>query len=108
MKPEELTVAFSEDGHEKVRELGKLVLSSSSTWATLAFLFQEIDPASGEPRAPKLGLRRFKKRGGRWVLDKHFVLSSGRQARALAGAIAAWFPAGADSGSSSEGAAEDD
>lgn len=98
MKAEELTVAFSEGGAEKVRELHKRVLSSSSTWATLAFLFAEIDADTGEPKPPKLGLRRYKRRSGRWVVDKHFVLSSAAQARGLAEAIAQWFPPDAATG----------
>jgi hypothetical protein len=106
MKPEELTVAFVEDGKEKVRELDKRVLAHSSSWATVVYLFCEIDADSGEPKPPKLGLRRYKKRGGRFVLDKHFVLASGAQARGLAEAIEAWFPAGAPHAAGDE--ADDD
>jgi hypothetical protein len=91
MKVEELTVAFSEDGKEKVRELAKVVLSQATSWATIAFLFQEIDTATGEWRAPKVSLRRYRKRAGRYVVDKHFTLSSGRQARALKDALESWL-----------------
>lgn len=86
MKADELTVAFSEDGKEKVRELGKVVLAESPSWVTIAFLFEE----PGGPK--KVALRRYKKRGGRFVVDKHFVLNTDRQAHELAKAIAVWFP----------------
>lgn len=91
MDPTELTVAFVENGREKVRELDKVVLSSSSSWVTLAFLFQEIDVETGEPKSKKVSLRRYKKRAGRFVLDKHFVLSSGAQAAALLSGLGRWF-----------------
>jgi hypothetical protein len=89
---DQLTVAFVENGTEKVRELDKMVLSQSTSWATLAFLFQELDAATGTWKPQKVGLRRYKKRGGRFVVDKHFVVSSDRQAHALLDALSRWFP----------------
>ena len=94
----DLTVAFTENGHEKVRELDKVVLSSSSSWVTIAFLFAEIDADSGAAKAPKVSLRRYKKRAGRYVLDKHFVLSSGAQATTLGSALGRWFSGAAAGG----------
>jgi hypothetical protein len=93
MKVEELTVAFTENGKEKVRELAKRVLAQSTSWATLAFLFQEADAATGEWKPQKLSLRRYRKKAGRYVVDKHFTLSSERQVHELKQALAAWFTA---------------
>ena len=90
MKPEDLTVTFVEDGKDKVREIDKIILSSSASWVTIAFLFSEAD-AEGGWRPHKVGLRRYRKRGGRFVVDKHFVLSSARQAHELQRALARWF-----------------
>lgn len=91
MKVEDLTVTFEEDGVLKVRELDRAVLSSSSTWATVAHLFEERDPEGGF-RGPKVSLRRYRKRGKGFVVDKHLTLSSARQAHALCVALAKWFP----------------
>ena len=92
MKVEELTVTFE----DKVRELDKLVLSSSTSWATVAYLFQERDPdVEGGWRAPKLQVRRYRKRGKGWLVDKHVTISSAAQAVKLAQAITKWFPADA-------------
>lgn len=89
-----LTVRFEENGVVLVEELQRTVLSSSPTWATLAFLARERDVATGEFRAPRVSLRRYKRRAGRFVVDKHFTLTTRAQATALASAIAGWFPEG--------------
>jgi len=90
---EELTVNWSENGVVKTKELDKRILSSSTSWATIAFLFQEADGAGGF-RAPKVSLRRYRKRGKTFVVDKHLTLSTKAQAQALAHAIGTWFAVG--------------
>ena len=96
----------------QVEELAKAVLASSPTWATLAFLARERDPVSGALRAPRVSLRRYKKRGGKFVVDKHFTLTNRAQADALVAALGGWFSAGGpgdvdvdDPGSDDEGSA---
>jgi hypothetical protein len=91
MNVEDLTVSWTENGVEKVRELNKTVLSTSTSWATIAFLFQENDGEGGW-RAPKVSIRRYRKRGKGFVVDKHLTLSTAKQAVALADAIKGWFP----------------
>lgn len=91
VKVEELTVTFEEDGVLKVRELDRAVLSSSAAWATVAHLFEERDPEGGF-RGPKVSLRRYRKRGKGFVVDKHLTIGSPRQAHALAAALLRWFP----------------
>lgn len=88
---DDLTVNWTEGGTLKVRELDKVVLSTSTSWATVAFLFQEHDPDSDGWRAPKVSLRRYRKRGGKFVVDKHLTLSTGKQAVDFARAIEGWF-----------------
>lgn len=91
MKLEDLTVTFEENGVLKVRELDRAVLSSSAAWATVAHLFEERDPEGGF-RGPKVSLRRYRKRGKGFVVDKHLTIGSPRQAHALATALLRWFP----------------
>jgi hypothetical protein len=90
-----LTVRFEDGGQLQVDELGKAVLAQSPTWATIAFLARERDPATGAFSSPRVSLRRYKRRGGRFVVDKHFTLTNGAQALALMTAIGNWFPPGA-------------
>ncbi len=90
----DLTVRFEENGVVQVEEIAKVVLSSSPTWATVAFLARDRDPVSGALRAPRVSLRRYKKRGGRFVVDKHFTLTNRGQADALVQALGSWFAEG--------------
>lgn len=86
-----LTVRFEEDGQLQVEELARVVLGLSSTWATLAFLARERNRATGVFGPPRVSLRRYKKRGGRFVVDKHFTLTNAGQSRGLLEALAGWF-----------------
>lgn len=88
---EELTVHWVENGKEKIKELDRAVLHKGSGWATLAFLFEELDEVSGEYKGPKVNLRRYRKRGGRWQVNGHFVLNSEEQAVSLQKALQGWF-----------------
>jgi hypothetical protein len=92
---DELTVNWTENGALKVRELDKVVLSTSTSWATVAFLFQEADAdAAGQWRAPKVSIRRYRKRGGKLHVDKHLTLSTEKQALDFAAAVTSWFAEG--------------
>jgi hypothetical protein len=88
-----LTVRFEEGGVLQVDEIDRVVVSSSPMWATIAFLARERDRATGAWRAPRVQLRRYKRRGGRFVVDKHFTLTGRAQAEAVAAALASWFAA---------------
>jgi len=88
---EELTVNWREGDKLKVKELDKLVLSTGM-WVTIAFLYQDLDPNDPSAyRAPKIALRRYKKRGDRYVVDTRFTLTTDKQALEFAAAIGTWF-----------------
>ena len=89
----ELTVRFEENGVVVVEELAKAVLTASSTWVTVAYLARERDKVSGVFAGPRVSLRRYKKRGGRFIVDKHFTLTTRPQVVALQEALATWFAA---------------
>ncbi len=88
-----LTVRFEEEGVVKVEEVAKVVLASSPMWATVAFVSRERDAASGLGPA-RVSVRRYKKRGGRYHVDKHLTLTTLQQARALRDALSEWIDAG--------------
>ena len=91
----DLTVAYEEGGVVLVEELAKAVLQVSPSWATLAFLSRERRP-DGSVGKPRVSLRRYKKRGGRFIVDKHFTLTTSAQALSFAAALGQWFgPGGA-------------
>jgi hypothetical protein len=62
---EDLTVNWEEDGELRVKEVSKHCLSKGS-WATVMFLFQEMDPKTKDYRAPKIGVRRYRKLKGEY------------------------------------------
>ena len=88
---EALTVQFVEAGVVVVEELGKVVLAHSSAWATVVYLSRERKKGTDTFGPPRVMLRRYKKRGGRFITDKHFTLTTAAQAEGLVGAIAGWF-----------------
>jgi hypothetical protein len=89
----DLTVAYEEGGAVLVEELAKVILQVSPSWATVAFLSREHHQ-DGTHGAPRVSLRRYKKRGGRFIVDKHFTLTTKAQALACANALQAWFADG--------------
>lgn len=92
---DDVTVNWSENGALRVRELDKVVLSTSTSWATVAFLFQEADPEAPDGwRAPKVSIRRYRRRGGKLHVDKHLTLSTEKQALDFAAAVTKWFSDG--------------
>jgi hypothetical protein len=89
-----LTVRFEEGGVLQVEELDRAVIACSALWATVAFLARERDRRTGAWHAPRVQLRRYKWRGGRFVVDKHFTLTGRAQADATGAALATWFAPG--------------
>jgi hypothetical protein len=109
-----LTVRFEEGGVLQVDELARVVLAVSPMWATIAFLCRERNRTTGAWQAPRVQLRRYKKRGGRFVVDKHFTLTGRAQADPLATALVGWFAEGGpgrtagDDAPATEGSGDDD
>lgn len=86
-----LTVNWEEDGKLKVKELKKHVLSKGA-WATLMFLYQELDPKSGDYKDPKITIRRYKKRAEQYIPQSKFNISSEAQGKEIARIIHEWYP----------------
>jgi hypothetical protein len=102
---DDLTVNWEEGGELKVKELEKHVLTKGS-WATLMFLFQEMDPKSKEYRAPKIGIRRYRKRGDKYVYQSKFNISSEKQAFEMVDVIKQWFADDGEGRKAADAAAE--
>src|SRR3990167_5665105 len=90
-----LTVNWEEEGELKVKELKKHVLSKGA-WATLMFLYQEMDPKTKEYREPKISIRRYKKRNDQYLYQSKFNISSAAQGHEIARVIGEWFPKAAE------------
>jgi hypothetical protein len=108
---EELTYDYEEDGTLVRKEIDRVVLTKGG-WATMMFLFQELDRASGKFRAPKMAIVRFKKSKGVYRKQSSFNISSEKQARQIAEVFESWYPkiqaaAGSDDSDGDEAPAED-
>src|SRR5215467_10417623 len=88
---EELTYDYEEDGTLVRREIDRVVLTKGG-WATMMFLFQELDRSSGKFRAPKMAIVRFKKSKGVYRKQSSFNISSAKQARQIAEVFERWYP----------------
>jgi len=88
---DELTYDYEEDGTLVRKEIDRVVLSKGG-WATMMFLFQELDRNSGKFRAPKMAIVRFKKSKGVYRKQSSFNISSEKQARQIAEVFEQWYP----------------
>jgi hypothetical protein len=88
---EELTYNYEEDGTLVRKELDRAVLTKGG-WATMMFLFQELDRKAGKFRPPKMAIVRFKKSKGSYRKQSSFNISSEKQARQIAAVFEGWYP----------------
>lgn len=88
---DELTYDFEDEGALVRKQLDKVVLSKGS-WATIMFLYQELDRQSGKYRAPKMAIVRFKKWKGAYRKQSSFNVSNEKQARQIMEVFEGWFP----------------
>ncbi|OGT19749.1 MAG: hypothetical protein A2V90_00180 [Gammaproteobacteria bacterium RBG_16_57_12] len=89
---EDLTISYSEDGVELVKQLDKVVLSKGA-WSTVLFRYQDWDKAKGVYGPEKYAIRRYQKREGEYVQKSKFTISSKEQAKALIDALQKWISA---------------
>ena len=98
---DELTYDYEDEGVLVRKQLDKIVLTKGS-WATLMFLYQELDKASGKFRAPKIAIVRFKKFHGSYRKQSSFNVSSEKQARQITEVFEGWYPKMGTSSEASE------
>jgi hypothetical protein len=88
---DELTYDYEDEGVLVRKQIDKVVLTKGS-WATLMFLYQELDKAAGTFRAPKIAIVRFKKFKGAYRKQSSFNVSSEKQARQITAVFESWYP----------------
>jgi hypothetical protein len=88
---EELTYDYEDEGTLVRKQIDKVVLTKGS-WATVMFLFQELDRAKGKFRPPKMAIVRFKKSKGTYRKQSSFNISNEKQARQIVEVFEAWYP----------------
>lgn len=88
---EELTYNYEDEGTLVRKEIERVVLTKGS-WATIMFLFQELDRTKGKFRPPKMAIVRFKKTKGSYRKQSSFNISNEKQARQIASVFEQWYP----------------
>lgn len=88
---DELTIHYEEDGRVLRKEISKEPLSKGS-WATIMYLYQDLDRKTDEYGPQKISIRRYQKREGTFIQRSKFEISSANQARAICAKIRDWFP----------------
>jgi hypothetical protein len=87
---DELTVSYTDNGIETVKELDKEVLSKGA-WTTILFRYRDWDRAKGEYGPDKFTIRRYQKRGGDYLPKSKFNISSRDQAKKIIAALQGWL-----------------
>lgn len=90
---DDITIAFSEEGIEKVKELDKEILSKGA-WTTILFRYQEWEPAKQAYGATKYSIRRYQKRNDEYWQKSKFNISSDDQARKVIEILSKWMAEG--------------
>ncbi|MCP4995088.1 MAG: hypothetical protein GY934_15110, partial [Gammaproteobacteria bacterium] len=72
---DELTISYSEDGVDVVKELDKVVLSKGA-WSTVMYRYQEWNRSKEEYGKEKYSIRRYQKRNGEYLPKSKFNISS--------------------------------
>ena len=88
---DELTIQYEEEDKILRKEVAKEVLSKGA-WATIMYLYQDLDRKTGEYGPRKISIRRYQKRDGTFQQRSKFEVSSPTQARAICNKIQDWFP----------------
>ncbi|MCP3671278.1 MAG: hypothetical protein GY814_12765 [Gammaproteobacteria bacterium] len=86
---EELTVSYTEDGIEVVKELDKQVLTKGA-WSTVIYRYQDWNRSKEEYGPDKYTIRRYQKRNGEYMPKSKFNISSKDQAKSIITALESW------------------
>ena len=87
---DEVTYNYEDEGKLVRRELKKEVLTKGA-WATVMFLYEEMDRKTEKWGDPKISIVRFKKFNGQYRKQSSFNISSRKQADQIVDVITRWY-----------------
>jgi hypothetical protein len=89
---DEISIEWKDEtGQLLVRQVQKKVLTSGA-WSTIMFIYQDLNKKSGEFGPKKIRIGRYQKRGGKFLPQSKFNISSARQAKQIVETIGEWLP----------------
>ncbi|HED39096.1 MAG TPA: hypothetical protein ENJ13_01540 [Chromatiales bacterium] len=86
---DEITIDYSEDGIDLVKQLDKQVLTKGA-WSTIIFKYQDWDKRKEEYSQTRYTIRRYQKRNGEYMQKSKFNISSKEQAGKIIEALQKW------------------
>ncbi|WP_133126768.1 hypothetical protein [Legionella nagasakiensis] len=87
---EDLTMSYSENGVQTVKELNKYILSKGA-WTTILFQYQDWDHKNQDYGPVKYSIRRYQKRNNQYWQKSKFNISSEEQARKIIQVLSQWL-----------------
>jgi hypothetical protein len=99
---DEITIDWKdENGLQLVRQLKKEVLTSG-VWSTIMFMYQDFNKKADDWGPKKVRVARYQKRGGKYIPQSKFNISSAKQARQIVENLQNWLPEMDDKGDSED------
>ncbi len=86
---DEITVSYTEDGVETMKELDKAILTKGA-WSTIIFKYQTWDNKKQGYTDDKYTIRRYQKRDGAYQKKSSFNISSKDQAQKIIDVLTKW------------------
>jgi hypothetical protein len=87
---EEVSYNYEDEGKLVRRELKKEILTRGS-WATVMFLYEELDRKTETWGDQKVSIVRFKKMSGQYRKQSSFNISSRKQAQQIIDVMQRWY-----------------
>ena len=88
---DELTVTWTDDdGTVTVRQMDKKILTKGA-WATVMYLYQDLNRKSGDYGPAKIRIQRYQKRNGFYIPQSKFNISSVKQAGKIVQVLNDWI-----------------
>jgi hypothetical protein len=89
---DEISIDWKDDtGQHLVKQVKKEVLTSGP-WATIMFMYQDFDNKRGQFGPKKIRVARYQKRGGKFIPQSKFNISSAKQAKRIIQIMQNWLP----------------
>jgi hypothetical protein len=89
-KPDDLTIAYEEEGVLVVKELDKVILSKGA-WATVLYRYKQWEKAKDGYGADRYSIRRYRKMDDEYRQQNKFNISSRDQALKIIEALRKWI-----------------
>src|SRR4029077_19329941 len=87
---DEVSYNYEDEGKLVRKEVKKEILTKGA-WATVMFLYRELDRKTENWGPPKVSIVRFKKANGVYRKQSSFNISSEKQARQIVDVIEKWY-----------------